>query len=96
MMSQVTIESNVLYRLIKFSFIIYLFTTFTISNIHATRFVCSCTRNRKCMRAAIAKNEMLPSTVEALGRNSSLQPSPTVVQVPDNICNSPACIHTGK
>ncbi|CAG5102248.1 Similar to Nep2: Neprilysin-2 (Drosophila melanogaster) [Cotesia congregata] len=96
MMSQVNIESNILYRLLKFSFIIYLFTTFIISNIHATRFVCSCTRNRKCMRAAIAKNEMLPSTVEALGLNSSLQPSPTVVQVPDNICNSPACIHTAS
>ncbi|XP_008554181.1 neprilysin-2 isoform X1 [Microplitis demolitor] len=56
------------------------------------------TNSRSCngTDAANAKNEMLPSTVEALGFNSSFQASPTVVQVPDNICDSPSCVHTAS
>lgn len=61
------------------------------NNVLASRFFCSCTRNCKQTRLVAAKTEMLPSTAEALHGES-----PTIINIPKNMCTSPACINAGK
>ncbi|KAK0074956.1 hypothetical protein PV325_007594 [Microctonus aethiopoides] len=61
------------------------------NNVLASRFFCSCTRNCKQTRLVAAKTEMLPSTAEALHGES-----PTIINIPRNLCTTPACINAAS
>lgn len=85
------------YKIIKVVCIIYIVMSFVISNTMGYHFFCTCTRVHKNTRVVPIKNEILPSTAEALNGQLMKKSTPTVIKAPDSdICYTTGCVHAGN